>query len=164
MLPSIDDKCGAHLRYRDLIECGPTWHRTRVANIPQQLETYAAMASLCICVLDPIIDQFGRIVITFGFVSAALDKEIRANPPANTTRQGDQHAGCERNRNGKLYCERRGQGVDLRVSEVGSLKVARWVVQNTSFDRLYFYGDERPFHVSHGPEQTRMSWHLPKEP
>lgn len=30
--------------------------------------------------------------------------------------------------------------------------VAAWLVENISFDRLYFYNDDRPFHVSIGPQ------------
>jgi hypothetical protein len=30
-----------------------------------------------------------------------------------------------------------------------------WVVENTPFDRLYFYADDRPIHVSVGPENKR---------
>jgi hypothetical protein len=33
--------------------------------------------------------------------------------------------------------------------------VAQWIVANTAFDRLYFYGDVRPLHVSVGPEHSR---------
>jgi hypothetical protein len=36
------------------------------------------------------------------------------------------------------------------------LEVARWVAANTPFDRLYFYGPDRPIHVSYGPEQSRQ--------
>lgn len=32
------------------------------------------------------------------------------------------------------------------------LEVARWVVRNTDFDRLYFYGKDLPIHVSFQPE------------
>jgi len=35
------------------------------------------------------------------------------------------------------------------------LEVAQWIVKNTPFDRLYFYGDHRPLHVSYGPENKR---------
>ncbi len=36
------------------------------------------------------------------------------------------------------------------------LEVARWVVTNTPFDRLYFYGPDLPIHVSYGPENSRQ--------
>lgn len=35
------------------------------------------------------------------------------------------------------------------------LEVAQWIVENTPFDRLYFYGADKPLHVSVGPEQSR---------
>jgi hypothetical protein len=34
-------------------------------------------------------------------------------------------------------------------------EVAQWVVANTPFDRLYYYGDDQPLQVSHGPEHNR---------
>ena len=36
------------------------------------------------------------------------------------------------------------------------LEVARWVVANTPFDRLYFYGPDLPIHVSYGPDHSRQ--------
>jgi hypothetical protein len=36
------------------------------------------------------------------------------------------------------------------------LEVAQWIVANTPFDRLYFYGDDKPIHVSVGPNQDRQ--------
>jgi hypothetical protein len=42
--------------------------------------------------------------------------------------------------------------------------VAQWIVQHTPFDRLYFYGDDRPLHVSCGPENKReIVLMMPKE-
>jgi hypothetical protein len=35
------------------------------------------------------------------------------------------------------------------------IEVAQWIVENTPFDRLYFYGDNRPLHVSCEPEDKR---------
>ena len=37
---------------------------------------------------------------------------------------------------------------DFRVLEESSLKVARWAVCQTPFDRLYFYNEQLPIHVS----------------
>ncbi len=36
------------------------------------------------------------------------------------------------------------------------LEVAQWVVANTPFDRLYFYGDDKPIHVSYGSNHDRQ--------
>ncbi|WP_028490071.1 hypothetical protein [Thiothrix lacustris] len=33
--------------------------------------------------------------------------------------------------------------------------MAQWIVQNTPFDRLYFYGNDKPLHVSYGEAHNR---------
>jgi hypothetical protein len=163
-LPSLDDQCGQDFRYRDLIEVGSTWERHRIDNRPRERATYEAMAALCAKVLDPVHDKFGRPVLTYGFVSPALDKLVHRNPSPNACRKGDQHAGCELNRKGKPYCSRLGLGVDFRCHGFGSATVAKWIVENTPFDRLYFYDDSRPFHVSVGPDNTRQAILMTKLP
>lgn len=160
-LPRLDEPCSKHFRYRDLIECGETWHRYQIDNRPQRAETYAAIRDLCARVLDPVVEQFGPIELTYAFVSPALDRLVRLKPYPRTTRRLDQHAGCELNRNGRPYCTRLGLAADIQVAGVSQLLVARWVIANTGFDRLYFYGDGRPFHVSVGPENSRFLWRFP---
>ena len=41
--------------------------------------------------------------------------------------------------------------MDFIVEDENMLEVAQWVVANTPFDRLYFYTDDKPIHVSFGP-------------
>lgn len=159
--PPLNDLCGKHHRYRDLIECGETWRRYQIDNSPDRPETYAAMRELCLRVLDPVVDRFGPVELHYAFASPALDKLVRLKPYPRTTRHLDQHAGCELNRYGQPYCSRLGLAVDIRVPGVSSLAVAQWVIQNTGFDRLYFYGAERPFHVSVGPENSKVVWPAP---
>lgn len=158
---TLNEWCGRHYQYRDLIECGETWRRYQIDNRPRRPETYAAMRELCARVLDPITDKFGRVELHYAFASAALDKLVRLNPRPRTTRHLDQHAGYEINRNGKPYCTRLGLAVDLRVSGVSSYDVASWAIKNTQFDRLYFYGARRPFHISVGPDNSRATWRFP---
>ena len=38
--------------------------------------------------------------------------------------------------------------------------VANWIIANLPFDRLYFYGRDRPIHVSYGPEQSRVAYRM----
>jgi hypothetical protein len=159
--PPLNDLCGKYYRYRDLIECGETWRRYQIDNRPQRHETYAAMRELCLRVLDPVIDRFGPVELTYAFASAALDKLVHLKRYPRTIRHLDQHAGCEFDRNGRPYCSRFGLAADFRVPGVSSLVVAQWVIQNTGFDRLYFYGAERPFHVSVGPENSKVVWYSP---
>ena len=154
-LPDIDTKCGKHFRYRDFIECSYTWNKTRVDNIPKQIETYRSMEAITSEILDPVQEEFGKIILTYGFSSAALVKEIKINPYPNITPSRDQHAGSELNRNKALICKRRGIAVDFYVGGVSSHIVACWVAENTNYDRLYFYSTHSPFHVSYGPDQSK---------
>jgi hypothetical protein len=148
MLPSLDERCGEHFTFRDLIECGETQAKTGIPNIPAQPETYNALARLATLVLDPVIDYFGPITLTYGFCSRELAKHI----PGRITPELDQHASHELNTRGKPICKRLGAAVDFVVSDESMLEVAQWIINNTAFDRLYFYGDSRPLHVSCGPE------------
>ncbi|WP_460804841.1 hypothetical protein [Microbulbifer agarilyticus] len=153
--PHPDDRCGEFFIYRDFFECSDSWKRSKVDNIPLQLETYAAIRQMCSEVLDPVSEVFGKVHLTYGFSSPALVSEVKKNPYPNITPSGDQHAGSERNSNGALICDRQGIAVDCYVAGISSLKVARWIVENTPFDRLYFYSAHRPFHVSVGPDNSQ---------
>jgi hypothetical protein len=49
-----------------------------------------------------------------------------------------------------------GGAIDFIVEDESMLEVAHWIVAKTPFDRLYFYGDDRPIHVSFGPNNDRQ--------
>jgi hypothetical protein len=150
-IPSLDDACGANFKYRDLIECGETWEKLRVDNIPKSPQTYSALCDLARHVLDPTIDYFGSIKLTYGFAKPSLTKHIRRGiAPAL-----DQHASHELSPRGRAICSRGGAAVDFLVEYEDMGEVADWVAANTPFDRLYFYGSDRPLHVSYGPEHKR---------
>ena len=64
----------------------------------------------------------------------------------------DQHMAHEANRNGNYYCSRLGTACDFRVVNLPSDALVEWIVeQGLPFDALYFYGVERPIHISYGP-------------
>ena len=147
-VPGLDERCGKYLTFRDLIHCGETQSETGLENQPSEIATYNALTELVIKVLDPVMDYFGGIRLTFGFCSRELARRIAGRiAPAL-----DQHAACELNARGKPICPRRGAAVDFLVPDESMLEVARWIVANTPFDRLYYYGDCKPVHVSAGPE------------
>jgi len=151
-IPSLDSPCGRHLKYRDLIECGETWLRTKLDNSPLLAGSYNALFQLASKILDPVIDYFGMICLTYGFSSAKLSKFI----PGRIAPKLDQHACLEVNRLGNLICERKGAACDFYIEDEDMLEVAQWIVANLPFDRLYFYGSDRPIHVSYGPEHNRQ--------
>ena len=153
MVIDLRARCARYFTYADLIECGDTWQRLRregngVPNAPLRDESYEGIAALAATLLDPLVDHFGSVEITYGFAGPALTRHIARSiaPPL------DQHAGSELNARGSLVCARRGQSCDLRVPGVDALTVAAWVRARLPFDRVYLYGLDRPLHVSHAPE------------
>ncbi|MCF7978506.1 MAG: DNA phosphorothioation-associated putative methyltransferase [Chromatiaceae bacterium] len=171
--PALDDACGRFLTFRQLIECGETCERLLAErnrngngngdgdsnghghafdNRPKHPESYTALLELAEQVLDPVIDWFGMIHLTYGFCSPALAPQI----PGRIDPKRDQHAAHERNRLGNLICPRLGAAVDFIIEDEDMREVAEWVATNTPFDRLYFYGADQPIHVSYGPEDSRQ--------
>jgi DNA phosphorothioation-associated putative methyltransferase len=156
--PALDLKCGAHYRYRDFIECGSTWQSTRIDNAPRTPETYDAISDLARHILDPVIEYFGAIELTYGFAGRALTKSIsRGIAP-----ELDQHASCETKVNGEPICDRLGAAVDFLVRDEDMREVMTWIANNCQFDRMYFYGADRPLHVSIGPRNSRVIYEMVK--
>ena len=95
-------------------------------------------------VLDPVIEYYGSIRLTYGFCSNSLRKHIKARVAPKL----DQHSACELNSRGQLVCPRRGAAVDFIVEDEDMSGVVKWISDNLSFDRIYYYGPDRPIHVS----------------
>lgn len=155
-IPSLDEPCGQHYTFRQLIECGETWHRTRVDNVPQSADTYNALLELAKNILDPVIDYFGGIKLTYGFASPELTALIGRDIAPKL----DQHAACETSSRGATICPRRGAAVDFLVEYEDMREVADWIAANCPFDRIYYYGNDRPLHVSYGPELSGEAYEL----
>lgn len=151
-VPILDAPCGRYFKYRDLIECGETQARTGLANLPKEPDSYTALLELATNVLDPVIEYFGMVRLTYGFCSPGLAKHIKGRIAPKL----DQHAAHELNRVGKPVCDRQGAAVDFLVEDEDILEVAKWIADNVPFDRMYLYGPDRPIHISYGPEQVRQ--------
>lgn len=151
IIPDLDDPCGQYFTFRDFIECGETQAKTELPNLPKQVASYNALSALASHIIDPVVDYFGGIELTYGFCSRGLAKHI----PGRIDPSRDQHASHEINTRGNLICKRLGAACDFIVQDESMLEVAQWIVENTPFDRLYFYGDNKPIHVSYGAEQSR---------
>lgn len=151
-IPDLDARCGAHFTYRHFVECGETQERTGLANRPQQPDTYTALYELAQHVIDPIVDYYGMIRLTYGFCSRELANAIAGQ----IAPERDQHAGHELKKSGKLICERRGAACDFLVEDEDMEEVAAWVFENTHVDYVYVYGKDRPIHVSYSPTPARQ--------
>ena len=156
LIPALDQKCGVNFTFRSFIECGDTQRKLAVGNIPLNPETYNALHDLATMVLDPVIEYFGAIKLTYGFCSAELGHHIRRSVAPRL----DQHASFERNRAGNLICQRGGAACDFIVEYENMEEVADWIIAQTPFDRLYFYGVDRPIHVSYSEQGAKAAFHM----
>jgi DNA phosphorothioation-associated putative methyltransferase len=151
-IPDLHAPCGAHFTYRHFIECGETQERTGLTNRPQEPDTYTALYELARHVIDPVVEYYGMIRLTYGFCSQELASAIgdRIAP------ERDQHAGHERKKSGKPICEPLGAACDFLVEDEDMEEVAIWVFENTDVDRVYVYGKDRPIHVSYSQTPARQ--------
>ena len=153
-VPALDSHCSPHFTFRQLIECGDTWKETGIDNLPKQPETYSALCDLARLILEPVVEYFGGIRLTYGFCSRSLAKLVEGGHGGIEPRI-DQHAAQEVNTRGKPICSRGGAAVDFVVDDEDMREVANWIAAKLPYDRLYYYGPSRPIHVSYGPEQSR---------
>lgn len=153
-IPYLDESCGRHFIYRNFIECGKTQGVLKIRNLPKSPDSYNAIYDLATQILDPIIEYFGAIQLTYGFSSPSLSSKIEEHIAPKV----DQHACCETTLRGNLICERRGAACDFLVADEDMQEVAEWIIENLPFDRIYFYGRDRPLHVSYGPEHSRIAY------
>ena len=156
MIANLDRAASRFFTYRDLIEAGETFARQAPDNTPQERETWDAISGLAQEILDPVVERFGRLEITYGFAGPALARLV----PGRNAPELHQHAGYERNRAGNLVCKRGGQAVDFNVPNMDSRPIAAFVAQYLAFDRIYFYGQNCPIHVSIGPQHARLIYHV----
>lgn len=155
-IPPLEQECGRHFTYRSFVECGDTQSRLNVRNVPLRPETYNALHALATHILDPLIDYFGGIRLTYGFSCATLASKIERRIAPKL----DQHSGCEVGRSGALVCARGGAACDFLVVDENMREVASWIISNLPFDRLYYYGEDRPVHVSFGPQNSREAYEM----
>lgn len=155
-IPDVDAPCGQYLKYRDLIECGETQARTGLPNLPKEADSYTAILDLTLSVIDPVIEYFGMVRLTYGFCSRELARQIHARvAPAL-----DQHAAHETKKSGHRICSRLGAACDFLVEDEDMADVANWIIANLPFDRLYYYGSDKPIHISYGPAHSRAAYRM----
>ena len=143
---------GKSVTVNELIECGETQLQLKLDNSPKQMESFDALFDLIEHILNPVAKELGDIQLTYGFCSLELSKHIHSRIYPKL----DQHSACELNTKGALICDRKGASCDFYIKGMSSLELAKWVSNNTKFDRLYFYGENLPIHVSYGPDHSRQ--------
>ena len=160
-------------RYLTLVEfctCTQTYHKysDQIDPFPKNLEeTLPALEALCQHIIDPVIDEFGRerFQLTYGFCSPDLKRWLAKKDPVTGLKNGrvspvlDQHMAHEVNRNRRYYCSRLGAACDFKLVDLPSDGLVTWMLmQDLPFDSLYFYGPDRPIHISYGPQHKQEIW------
>lgn len=160
---------GKYLTLEDFCTCSQTYQKyaAKINPKPQNKESILALKQLNELIVEPIIDYFGRknFKLTYGFCSPDLKRYLNQKDPLTGLKNGridptrDQHIAHEVNKNGKYYCQRLGAACDFLILNATSDRVVDWILaQKLPFDSLYFYGVNRPIHISYGPEKKRAIW------
>ncbi|WP_144384330.1 hypothetical protein [Photobacterium malacitanum] len=70
------------------------------------------------------------------------------------------------NSRGNPICKRGGLACDFIVKgfEENMGIIAKYIVQNLPFDRIYFYGNNKPLHVSIGPDNSQFIQYMLPSP
>ena len=162
-------KLGKYLFLEYFCTCTNTYKKyaQQIEHTPKNPTSIIAIKELNQFIIDPIIDYFGfdNFKLTYGFCSPDLKRFLNQKDPVTGIKNGrvdpsrDQHMAHEVNRNGKYYCTRLGAACDFIIINRDSKAVVEWIVtQLLTFDSLYFYGSERPIHISYGPQHKRDIW------
>lgn len=130
------------------------WHHKKHdfngSNEPFEQASITALDKLVSDLLVPLQVQFGECTITYGFTSAKLHTFIQKHSPKGTAPKLDQHASYELNRLGNRICTRGGAACDITFinHQVSALALTNFIIRHLEFDKIYFYGKDRPLHVS----------------
>ncbi|MBD1831469.1 hypothetical protein H6F61_01940 [Cyanobacteria bacterium FACHB-472] len=158
---------GKYLTLDYFCTCTQTYQKyaPQINPFPQNSEqTLPALQKLNEFIVNPIIDFFGieNFQLTYGFCSKNLKKYLESKDPVTGLKNGrvapelDQHMAHEVNKNGKYYCKRPGAACDFLIFGSPSNEVVDWIVsEKLPFDSLYFYGADRPIHISYGSQHKR---------
>lgn len=168
--PAPDVQLGKYLTLDEFCTCTQTYRKYvgQIDPYPRNLEeTIPALQALCQHILDPVLNYFGkeRFQLTYGFCSIDLKRYLSQKDFNTGIKNGrvapsrDQHMAHEKNRNGKYYCDRLGAACDFRIVGLESDHLVGWILeQRLPFDSLYYYGSDRPIHISYAPQQRQNIW------
>ena len=128
------------------------------SNVTNELSA-SELQSLMVHILQPIEQEFGKITVTYGYTSHPLLRWILKNSPGDMAPDIDQHASMELNSKGKRICKRDGAACDFYVEgyENRMDEVAKYICIHLAFNRLYFYGKDKPLHISVGADNSKYA-------
>lgn len=138
----------AHPIGRDLLNWYIGRHDFLQSNEPINESSTLALEELVSKIILPINRTLGKPIVTYGFTSFPLKKFIQKASPSGTAPTLDQHSSHETNSVGKQICSRGGAACDFYIEGVPTSNIVRFITQKLNYDRIYYYGNNRPLHVS----------------
>ena len=138
----------AHPLGKSLLNWYKSKHDFVQSNEPINDSSTLALEELVSEILLPINRMLGKPRITYGFTSFPLKKFIQKASPSGTAPTLDQHSSYETNSAGTQICSRGGAACDFFVEGVATSDIVRFITQTLNYDRIYYYGNNRPLHVS----------------
>lgn len=138
----------AHPLGQSLLNWYKSKHDFLESNEPIIDSSILALEELVGEVLLPINRILGKPIITYGFTSFPLKKFIQKLSPTGTAPTLDQHSSHETNSVGKQICSRGGAACDFFVEGMATSDIVRFITQRLNYDRIYYYDNHRPVHVS----------------
>jgi hypothetical protein len=160
---------GKYLTLEAFCTCTQTYQKyaDQINPFPNNQDSLIAIKALNQWIIDPVINHFGWecFQLTYGFCSQDLRRYLERKDPVTGLKNGrvaphlDQHIAHELKKNGLFYCNRLGAACDFRIRDCASDQLVEWILsQKLPFDSLYFYGVDRPIHISYGPQHKRDIW------
>ena len=148
--------------------CSSTYkqYKQAINPYPQNENSILAIEELIKSLIAPITNYYGieNFDLNYGFSSMELIKFLKRKNPITGQKNGricpkiDQHAAHEINRHGDYICKHLGAACDFQIKNVNSKEVITWIKSNLNFDSIYFYGSDRPIHISYAPHNRRAIW------
>jgi hypothetical protein len=125
-------------------------HPLDIHNHPESDESLSSIIMMTEKILMPILKSLGEIEISYGFTSTELTKYIQKNSSQGTYPPIDQHSSYEKNSAGGQICKRGGMACDFIVKgqQDNVPQIIQFIVSNLDYDKIYYYGNNRPLHVS----------------
>lgn len=148
----------------DLCRCSETyslvWKELQGCNFPEERESLYALEDLIEWILSPLHQEFGyeNIKLSYGFCGREL-RSLLLKRKALICPRVDQHMSHELNSNGKRFCKHDGAACDLQIVGITSRELVNYLTW-LHFDSIYYYGENRPVHVSYQPVQRRAIWNM----
>lgn len=145
---------------QELCTCSDTYikYSDLINPYPDNSESLRSLEILTQLIITPVINKFGaeNFKLTYGFCSKDLLKFLNREK-SRICPKVDQHMSYEINSKGNYYCKHLGAACDFVIVGVDSRKVISYV-KTLNFDSIYYYGENRPIHVSWSPRPRHKIW------